>query len=320
MLPQDHPIISVVLCTYNRSHLLPNVLHSLVTQSLRGSLYEIVVVDNASTDLTCEVVRTFQAQSSSPPIVLIAEPEQGLGYARNSGYRHARGRYVAFIDDDCLAPRAWLKQILESFEHVIPQPWSVGGAICPVYDAPKPKWFKDEYEKTSWGEKARLLFVGEGFYGNNMAFQKGLLEKYGGFNPSIDMKGVYLSVGGETELYDRMWYEAGTSCLFYYCPDAYIYHRISAHRMTISYRVKRAFAEGQAWHCCQKPRSIAERVYLLIRTTVAVVWHAGRVLVHMRAVPSWSNWIVEAGGTLAFCIGRAAGSWGLLIPVRERQG
>jgi glucosyl-dolichyl phosphate glucuronosyltransferase len=317
-VPQDYPVISVVVCTYNRAPMLTHLIKSLVKQSLRKSAYEIVVVDNASTDDTPEVVRTFQTQSSSPSITLIAEPRQGLGYARNKGFNTAKGQYVAYIDDDCLAPREWVKHIVESFQHVQPEPWSVGGPIFPIYDSPKPKWFKDEFEKTTWGDKARFLFQGESFYGNNMAFQKTLLAKYGSFDPQLDMKGVYLSVGGETDLYDRMWNDAGASCLFYYCPDAFIHHTISPHRITIPYRVKRAFAEGQAWYCSRPPRSIGARVSMLLRTTAALLWHSGRILLRPRPVPSWSSWVVESMGTISFCLGRAAGSWGLLISVRER--
>jgi GT2 family glycosyltransferase len=312
------PNISVIICTFNRADLLKRVLQSVVEQSLERDAYEVVVVNNASTDDTPEVVRTFQTRYPSHSIGIIAEPRQGLGYARNSGYKAAKGRYVAYVDDDCLAPWEWLEHILECFQQVQPEPWSVGGPILPVYGAPKPKWFKDEFEKTTWGDKARFLCQGEGFYGNNMAFQKRLLEKYGGFDTRLDMNGVYLSVGGETEFYDRMWSDAGTSCLFYYCPNAPIHHIVSPHRITILYRLKRAFAEGQAWHCTRDPRSIRSRISLLLRTTAALFWHSGRVLLRARPVSSWSSWVVEGMGIIAFCLGRAAGSWGVLISVRER--
>ena len=314
------PRISVIICTFNRAELLKGALQSVVEQSLEKTLFEVVVVDNASTDNTGEVINSFEAQYSLPPILRVCELAQGLGYARNKGYRNARGRYVAFMDDDCLAPKDWLKSVLACFESVEPEPWSVGGPIFPIYESPKPKWFKDEYERTTWGEQARFLRRGESFYGNNMAFKRSLLEQYGGFDLRVDMNGAYLSVGGETALYERMWHSVGASCLFYYCPQASMYHKISPHRMTIVYRLKRAFAEGQAWYCLHAPRSVGERLYLIIRTTAALIWHGGKAIARGRPIPSWANWVVDAVGPLAFCAGRAVGSFGLLIAVRERDG
>ncbi len=177
--------ISVVLCTYNRVELLQDALKSLLEQSLDKSLYELVVVDNASTDHTRDILKNYKLASIQPEIILLSEPNQGLDYARNTGWRHARGAYVAFIDDDCMATKDWLQSLWNCFEHVHPSPWSVGGPIMPVYDAPKPIWFKDSYETSAWGEQPRLLKRRESFTGCNMAFRKDILKKYGGFVGSI---------------------------------------------------------------------------------------------------------------------------------------
>src|SRR5262249_12305360 len=162
-------------------------LVSLVEQSLQKSMYEIVVVDNGSTDETVAVVKEFQIPF--PTIVLVSEPIQGLGHARNTGFKHARGRYAAFIDDDCLAVKDWLQNVLDCYEQVRPEPWGVGGLIVPIYNAPKPAWFKDSYETDSWGEQPRFLRKGESFTGCNMSFKKGIIEQYGGFDARLDMKG-----------------------------------------------------------------------------------------------------------------------------------
>ena len=92
------PIISVVLCTYNRSELLQSVLKSLLRQSLNKSLYELVVVDNASTDNTRNIVTICQSTCTEPTIVSLYESKQGLAHARNTGWQNARGAYIAFTD------------------------------------------------------------------------------------------------------------------------------------------------------------------------------------------------------------------------------
>ena len=106
--------------------MLRRSIKSLINQSAVKTDYEIVVVDNASTDETRTVINNFQAQYSSPAIILLSELTQGLGHARNTGYKNARGRYVAFIDDDCVATKDWLQALLGCYERVQPEPWSVG--------------------------------------------------------------------------------------------------------------------------------------------------------------------------------------------------
>jgi glycosyltransferase involved in cell wall biosynthesis len=296
-------------------------MECLYNQTLQPDLYEIIVVNNACTDDTDEVLVLFQSAHPSLTVIRVYEERQGLAHSRNTGWKHARGVYVVFLDDDCIPSKTWLMNLLDSFEKVTPEPWSVGGPIYPTYVDPKPNWFKDEYEKWTWGEKARCLLQGESFFGGNMAFKKSILERYGGFDTRVGMSGINLSTGEETSLYERIWQIAGPSCIFYYCPEAIMYHRISGHRMTFPYQLKRAFAEGQAV-CCRRnpknPKSLVEHISQLSRAIAALFWHGGRAAAETRPVPYWVNWFVEMGKVLAFQTGRVAGSLGLLVSVRSR--
>src|SRR5436309_3772833 len=112
------PKISVIICTFNRVKQLGDAIGSLLNQALDKSQYEIVVVNNASTDGTAGLIKSIQSLHVQPEILLIPEPRQGLGYARNTGFKHARGTYTAFIDDDCLATKDWLQSLLDCFENV----------------------------------------------------------------------------------------------------------------------------------------------------------------------------------------------------------
>jgi glycosyltransferase involved in cell wall biosynthesis len=192
--------LSVVVCTYNRADMLSTALESLVQQTLDKRLYEVIVVDNASSDATPEVLRGLRARYGEWNIVLAREDRLGLGYARNAGVREARGAYVAFMDDDAWADKDWLKLALGCFEYVKPTPFVVGGPILPFYDSPRPAWFKDEYEIRTWGQKPRFLRQGESFSGSNIIFNKDIIETYGGFDVQVGMKGYHLSVGVETNL------------------------------------------------------------------------------------------------------------------------
>jgi len=315
-MSHEHPIISVVLCTFNRADMLSSVLESLADQSVDRSRYEVIVVNNACTDKTDDVIKAFQAAHPHLSVITLTEPQPGLGHARNAGWKHARGVYVAFLDDDCLAPREWLEKMVYAFRSVVPEPWSVGGPILPVYDAPKPSWFHDEYEHWSWGDHARFLHHGECFFGGNMAFTKSVLEQHGGFEPHMGMSGVHLDMGEETALFQRMWQGGGLACALYYCPEAAMRHRVSAVRMRLSYLLKRAFAEGQASYRLSAPPTWLHRMHGLVRGTVAWFWHSSRALLRTSSDPCWQFWMAEVGRVVAFQAGYLAGHLGLLFKVK----
>ena len=106
-IPDPSPDISVALCTYNRADLLAQTLHSLVGQKVHGIRFEIVVVDDGSTDRTAAVVDA--ARRTAPvPVRYVAQQNRGVGRARNRAVNEARGTWIAFIDDDELACERWL--------------------------------------------------------------------------------------------------------------------------------------------------------------------------------------------------------------------
>lgn len=106
------PLISVIVPTYNRCEMLRGALESLMCQATHGTLaYEIIVVDNASTDATKAVVEQLAAESPVP-LRYFYEATPGPAPARNCGVEHAEGEWLAFFDDDELATPDWLCQLL----------------------------------------------------------------------------------------------------------------------------------------------------------------------------------------------------------------
>jgi len=298
--------------------MLAKVLESLVQQTLDKAFYEIIVVDNASKDNTSQIVEEFQAKHPESNIILLRENQLGLGHARNTGFRHARGDYVAFIDDDAQASADWLETALSCFEGVQPRPLGIGGLILPLYDSPKPQWFKDEYEVRTWGNQPRFLNHGESFAGSNMIFRREVLKEYGGFETHIGVKGEYLLLGEETALYERIWQFKGDADILYYSPRLIVFHAVPSYKMTVSYRLKRAFAGGKSWYLQHGPRSLYRRLTLLLRILVSISKLGGLALVHLRGYPTYKNWIVERLAPIAEEMGRLAGCLGLSISVRQR--
>jgi GT2 family glycosyltransferase len=106
--------ISIIVPTHNRRDLLLQLLESLFRQRLAAAEFEILVVCDGVTDGTSHSVR--ELCKMHPCLHLIEQAQAGPGAARNAGARAARGRYLAFTDDDCVAGECWLEQLLLAFE------------------------------------------------------------------------------------------------------------------------------------------------------------------------------------------------------------
>ena len=200
--------MSAVVCTYNGADILPNCIDSLINQSLNKELYEIIVINNNSTDKTNDVVKKYSKKY--PNVHLFNEKKHGLSNARNRGYIEAKGIYVAYIDDDTRATEIWLENILKAFETISPQPCVVGGPIYPFYLTTKPAWFLDKYEIRLLSKKSGFIKFKHSipnFSGSNMAFKKNVLEIYQGFSPEFGVIGDVYRAGEEIELFARIYRE-----------------------------------------------------------------------------------------------------------------
>lgn len=236
--------ISVVVCTYNRADLLPGCLASLAAQTLEKGLYEVLVVDNNSTDGTRRIAEEFMLRE--PNCVLISEPRQGLSHARNRGWREARGSVVAYLDDDAKATPDWCERIVRAFDEVVPRPIAVGGEIHPFYETAPPAWFLDIFEIRTWGTEAAFLAEPRakyGFSGSNMAFPKEVLSGNQGFCTALGMRGSGVRLGEDTEFFLRLHKK---SPLFWYDPAISVLHWVPKKNMRLRYRFLRSIKSGQA--------------------------------------------------------------------------
>lgn len=193
------PLMSIVICTRNRAQYLAWALESLMRQTLDPKWFEIIVVDNASTDETAGVVR---AAAPEGRIRYVMEPVLGLSSARNRGWREARGRWVGYLDDDAKPVETWLEVARRIIAERSPEIF--GGPFLPFYDLPKPDWFKDEYGSRVLAGAARELDVYETLSGSNFFILRGLLEKHGGFKSEFGMTGNKIAYGEESELQIRI--------------------------------------------------------------------------------------------------------------------
>lgn len=313
--------ISAIVCTYNRADLVVDAITSLCDQSLAPDQYEIIVVNNASTDHTDEAVTQVRDAYPAYTIRLIHEDEPGLSHARNAGWQAAEAAIVVYLDDDAKAPSHWLSTYLQYFETLKPQPVSVGGPVHPMYAHHKPTWFKDSYEIISLGETSRWLAQKEFLPGGNMAWQRAILEAFGGFETDKGVKGDMLALGEETYLYYRVWRERDTTQLFYYVPQLYIDHLVAQRKLTVRYQLLRAFSVGHL-----NAREAIRLKQMSWRHRLGNVRGKGwRTLVKIfKSVPqrlqypTWQNWLMECYHIIFFDLGYICGLLGIDVQIRQR--
>ena len=138
----DRIDISVIICTYNRSQILGKTVESVAAQELPPSLnWEILVVDNNSTDETRQVAESLRSRYPER-IRYLFEPRQGLSNARNTGIRESRGEIVAFMDDDETADGAWLQRLTANLHT---SEWAgAGGRVVPPPGFSRPHWLSSK--------------------------------------------------------------------------------------------------------------------------------------------------------------------------------
>jgi glycosyltransferase involved in cell wall biosynthesis len=135
--PRGHVQLTIVIPTYNRASRLPSSLRAVANQCADID-YEVVVVDNNSTDDTRDVVDSWRRLSGSP-VHYIFEPRQGVSYARNTGIAAARGSLVAFTDDDIEVNVDWVMRAHE-LSCRYPDVGCFGGRVLPRWPSTPPHW------------------------------------------------------------------------------------------------------------------------------------------------------------------------------------
>lgn len=219
-------LLSVIVCTYNRAKLLKNCLLSLDKQTIDRNLYEVIVVDNNSTDDTQKIVRSFAKRRHN--VRLVTEKKQGLSYARNRGWQEAKGKYVAYIDDDAVAESVWIKQVI-TFIRKNPKINAFGGPYSRFSSNPLPAWLPENYFTLNLGDKTKELNLKkECISGSNMIFNKSVFKIYGGFNTNLGMKDSKILYGEETEFLVRL---GKTGESIYYVPTIRVRHLVAERKM-----------------------------------------------------------------------------------------
>jgi GT2 family glycosyltransferase len=228
-------MISVVICTWNRSTLLRKTLeHMTLLETPPGTRWELIVVNNNCSDDTDLVINEFATRL---PLVRLFEPSPGKSHAANLAVQNATGAYIIWTDDDVLVDTDWLTAYLQAFSQW-PDASVFAGGIDPWFEKEPPRWLERAFSKIA-AAYAALDYGPDGFemsqqtppFGANMALKRSahLSEAFDGRLGPRPNSGIR---GEETSLVRRLISAGHTGR---WIPEARVRHFIPAERMSLAY-------------------------------------------------------------------------------------
>lgn len=282
--------ISLAICTWNRSRLLRQTLDSIVAMEKPKQIgWELVIVNNRSTDDTAEVIQSYQ---SSLPIQYVFEDQQGHCASRNAAIRQATGDYILWTDNDVQVDSGWLSAYADGFaEH--PQAAFFGGRITPVFEAGIPNWIEATWEKCKPVFAARDLgdsqiALGNGVYpyGANFAIRTDVQQAFQ-YDSRLGRKASGMLGEDEISVLRKI-DQAGHQGVW--LPNASLKHIIPADRATTKYVANYFTGQGQTnilQDKIKKTAAVAKREYLRNR----IAWRVKRWI---REPDEWVSHLIRA--------------------------
>lgn len=242
---QRPPLISVVICTYNRAALLKEALQTTCAQTIAADCFEILVVDNGSADATAQVVADFCRRAAN--VRYLVEPQVGLATARNRGWQAAQGTYIAYLDDDCQVPPTWLEQAQSVIE--AQAPGAMIGPFYAIHRAPPPPWWRAEFDQfhslvyaTAAGDLPAKVSIG----GVSLFIRQEILQQTGGFDQTLGMKGRQLGYEEDSDLGRRIRHVTGKP--IYYDPSLWVYHLVRTEKLSLGFLISDQFARSRFYY------------------------------------------------------------------------
>lgn len=236
--------LTLLIPTFNRSRELLRALDSVAAQRLDPALWECIIIDNASTDDTAEVVERFAAEHPTLHLRRVYEPTPGVSHARNRGLREATTELIASIDDDERINADFLAAYLDFFD-AHPEASVAGGRIIAEYPSGRPRWMSRWTERPianpmDYGNEVRPFPQGALPGGGNMAFRREVALRFG-FDTELGRVGGKPIGGEENDFFLRL-REAGIE--LWYVPRAVMWHIIPEEKLTPAYLNRLAYHIG----------------------------------------------------------------------------
>lgn len=278
-------MVSIIICTYNREQYLGETLERLAANRYGGA-WELVLVNNNSTDSTAQICDTFAAVHPEVTFRYFVETKQGLSHARNRGMAEAKGDWLVFLDDDAFVEKDYLAR-LEQYTKELADMAAFGGRIYPLFeDGKTPRWLcrwnRSWLSAIDKGDKLSVFEGSEFPIGANMGFRSDIAVRCGEFDTTLGRSGKNLIGGEEKDYFNRIKAQTGK---IYYLPEIAVQHCIPPSRTTDDYIARLGDGVGVS----EKMRTQDRGIYGKRLVLEGVKWCATLLL-----------WLVYA------CVGRMA--------------
>lgn len=268
---------SFITCTYNRDKYIGQTLQSVCDQKYPDNNYEIIVIDNNSTDNTASICEEFRAEYPNKNFRYFKEMNQGLSFALNRGIKEAQGEYLIFVDDDETIIPEHLER-LDNHLRTYPEAVLCGTPVIPVYEIPEPKWMSRFTQRLiggyfDQGKEVKILeaknYPGTG----HTIIKKELYERYGNYNTELGRKGTSLIGAEDKDMFNRL---KNNNIICYYLPDIPIYHHIPPNKMTDEFFHKLTYSIGKSERI--RTKSVSEKEFRNRLLSEGIKWGASVVL------------------------------------------
>tara|TARA_B100000963_G_C22587597_1_gene653891 strand:+ start:129 stop:1043 length:915 start_codon:yes stop_codon:yes gene_type:complete len=228
-------MVSIVVATYNRCDFLEDCIKSYEEQNCDKSLFEVLIIDNNSTDDTEIVSKKLIEKYPELDVRYMIETNQGLSHGRNRGIRESKYNLIHFFDDDAVATSNYISTIIDTFER-FPNAKAAGGKVLLNYFQGRPNW-ASVYMESIFGlfdiGDTEMEFPRNNYpRGSNMTFKRELFDEVGFFDGSLGRKGKIMLGGEEKEMFQRV-YEFGASVI--YNPRIECYHAVPESRTRMDF-------------------------------------------------------------------------------------
>ena len=236
-------MVSIIVCTYNREKFIGHCLRSIAAQTAHSNEFELVFVDNNSTDQTAAIFSEFKRTNPRIHCRYVLEESQGLSYARNRGIKESKGEVIAFLDDDAIAGKDYVRYLIDD---VLNSPCLAGGGkIIPYWEDERPAWMGrfllPLVSVIDLGDQQRIFRGAKYPIGANMFFKRIVFDRFGEFNTELGRMGRNLMGGEEKELFNRIRKAGEEICYF---PSISVHHIIPAERTTTEFIKAQAIGIG----------------------------------------------------------------------------
>ena len=238
-------IISFIICTYNREQYIYECLSRLASNTVKEG-WEIVLVNNNSTDNTAAECERFVEDYKPANYHYFLETQQGLSFARNRGIQEAGGDWFVFLDDDAMVEPDYIANLQKSLK-AHPEAKAFGGPIEPFFEGEAPSWLSPWtlifVSAINMGKVVKPFPKKHYPIGANMGVSRAAIERVGTFDTSLGRVGNNLMGGEEKDLFNRL--RAQQFSVLYF-PDIQVRHCIPPHRTTDEFIARLGQGVGQS--------------------------------------------------------------------------